>query len=83
MVKGATTSISNDSIHLASSLPVGEVLLHVTYSLNKFILSPSSVPDVVLGCLGRDREQTKSLLFWSFCFNLGDFRQQTGAFLGC
>lgn len=49
MVKGATTSISNDSIHLASSLPVGEVLLHVTYSLNKFILSSSSVPDVVLG----------------------------------
>lgn len=49
MVNGATTSISNDKIHLASSLPVWEVLLHVTYSLNKFILSPSSVPDVVLG----------------------------------
>lgn len=33
-------------------------------------------------CLGCDREQSKSLLFWSFCFNLGDFRQQTGSLPG-
>ena len=55
----------------------------MTYSLNKFLLSPSSVPDVVLGAKGVTGNKTKSLLLWSFCFNARDSGNKQGTFLGC
>lgn len=53
------------------------------YPFNKFLLSPSSVPDSVLGAEGMIVNKTKSLLLWSLYFNTGktDNKQETS--LGC
>lgn len=53
------------------------------YPFNKFLLSPSSVPESVLGAEGVIVNKTKSLLLWSLYFNAGktDNKQETS--LGC
>lgn len=52
-------------------------------SFNKFSLSPSSVPNSVLGAEGMTVNKTKSLVLWSLRFNAGktDDKQETS--LGC
>lgn len=69
--------------HLASSLPVGEVLLHADLFTQQVYIEPLLCAGCSIRCLGAwQGTKTKSLLFWVSALTWEISGSKQGAFLG-